>query len=800
MSRLIVKNLPSYLTQDRFRKHFEAADGPGGTLTDVKLLLNADGTSRRFGFIGYKTPAEAERAKKWFDRTFLNSSRISVDAVDGAKDAPPPRPNKRPRLGPSPAEASPAEASKKGSTSAAKGSTKDAKASKGKAGKASHLEEFLQVMQPRTKNGPSWADNDALPQPTSSKGPRSAGTGDDVVADEKKGKKGTDKQRHADTMDGDAPLENTQPDVTEAVSDMDWFKQRTKAVLDEPDVSDRAFEQSDEEAEEGDNDEEFQEEEPPPDPVKTTILQTSRLFLRNLPFSCTEDELRELFESHGVVSQVHAPLDPTTKQSKGLAYVTFAEPAKALAAYEALDKTSFQGRLLHILPAVDRKGKSEVEEGGRRKTVKEEREAKKKAGAGREFNWAMLYMNADAVASSIADRMSIPKSDILNPDSDNAAVKLALAETHIINETKSFLEQHGVVLESLASTRSQRSDSVILVKNIPYGTSAETLRTMFSSHGELRRVLVPPAGTLAVVEYEHATDAKTAFRALAYRRLGNSIMYLEKAPLGMFAEGADSQGTSEPIVSAAVKPVMAPVSMDAVADTSDAAAAELPLSAGTTLFVKNLAFSTTTDGLVNALRHLPGFAFARVQMKLDPARPAARLSMGYGFVGFKTKDEARRGLKSLEGFVLDGHVLSVKWAGRGADEVEGEETKGKPRGAKMIVKNVPFEATKKDIQQLFGAHAQLKSVRLPRKFDHRTRGFAFLEFVSPHEAARAYAALRHTHLLGRHLVLEWAEDGAADIDDLRKKAGVGFGAGKEMPGQKRKVRMEDKEGEDVDDA
>ena len=41
----------------------------------------------------------------------------------------------------------------------------------------------------------------------------------------------------------------------------------------------------------------------------------------------------------------------------------------------------------------------------------------------------------------------------------------------------------------------------------------------------------------------------------------------------------------------------------------------------------------------------------------------------------------------------------------------------------------------------------------------RTRGFAFLDFVSRHEAENAYSALRHTHLLGRHLVLEWAETG-----------------------------------------
>ena len=95
-------------------------------------------------------------------------------------------------------------------------------------------------------------------------------------------------------------------------------------------------------------------------------------------------------------------------------------------------------------------------------------------------------------------------------------------------------------------------------------------------------------------------------------------------------------------------------------------------------------------------------------------------------------------------------------------------------------------------------HGHLKSVRLPKKFDSRTRGFAFLDFVSRAEAENAYATLRHTHLLGRHLVLEWAEEGEQDIDTLRKKAGVGYGDGKFMPGKKRKIDM-GKDEEDVED-
>ena len=40
-------------------------------------------------------------------------------------------------------------------------------------------------------------------------------------------------------------------------------------------------------------------------------------------------------------------------------------------------------------------------------------------------------------------------------------------------------------------------------------------------------------------------------------------------------------------------------------------------------------------------------------------------------------------------------------------------------------------------------------------------------------------------------MLEWAQDGDQDIDELRKKAGVGYGDGAELPGRKRKLELGD---------
>lgn len=73
-----------------------------------------------------------------------------------------------------------------------------------------------------------------------------------------------------------------------------------------------------------------------------------------------------------------------------------------------------------------------------------------------------------------------------------------------------------------------------------------------------------------------------------------------------------------------------------------------------------------------------------------------------------------------------------------------------------------------------------------------------MDFLTRREAENAYAALKHTHLLGRHLVLEWAEEAETDIDELRKKAGVGFGGGKELPGKKRKLEFGDGDAGDED--
>lgn len=75
-SRIIVKNLPKYMTLPRLKSHFESR---GAIITDAKLAHTKSGTFRRFGYIGFKTEEEASQAVEYFNNTYIDTCRIIVE-------------------------------------------------------------------------------------------------------------------------------------------------------------------------------------------------------------------------------------------------------------------------------------------------------------------------------------------------------------------------------------------------------------------------------------------------------------------------------------------------------------------------------------------------------------------------------------------------------------------------------------------------------------------------------------------------------------------------------------------------
>jgi RNA recognition motif-containing protein len=79
-----------------------------------------------------------------------------------------------------------------------------------------------------------------------------------------------------------------------------------------------------------------------------------RLYVGNIPFSTTEEDLREMFERHGAVSSVSVITDRETGRSRGFAFVEFETAESAQAAREALDGKEIEGRALRVNEAYER--------------------------------------------------------------------------------------------------------------------------------------------------------------------------------------------------------------------------------------------------------------------------------------------------------------------------------------------------------------------------------------------------------------------------------------------------------------
>jgi RNA recognition motif-containing protein len=79
-----------------------------------------------------------------------------------------------------------------------------------------------------------------------------------------------------------------------------------------------------------------------------------RIYVGNLPFTATEEELSELFAQHGAVHSVDLISDRQTGRPRGFGFVEMDEDA-ADAAITALDGMEFGGRTLRVNEAMERR-------------------------------------------------------------------------------------------------------------------------------------------------------------------------------------------------------------------------------------------------------------------------------------------------------------------------------------------------------------------------------------------------------------------------------------------------------------
>ncbi len=72
------------------------------------------------------------------------------------------------------------------------------------------------------------------------------------------------------------------------------------------------------------------------------------IYVGNLNYNVTEDQLKDLFAAHGEVNEVKIITNKQTGQSKGFGFVTFTNEESAKVAIEKLNEQEFEGRKLRV--------------------------------------------------------------------------------------------------------------------------------------------------------------------------------------------------------------------------------------------------------------------------------------------------------------------------------------------------------------------------------------------------------------------------------------------------------------------
>ena len=76
-----------------------------------------------------------------------------------------------------------------------------------------------------------------------------------------------------------------------------------------------------------------------------------KIYVGNMPYSASSEELEELFKQYGHVAEANVIMDRETGRSKGFGFVDMPNQSEAAEAVDALNSSQMQGRTLRVSEA-----------------------------------------------------------------------------------------------------------------------------------------------------------------------------------------------------------------------------------------------------------------------------------------------------------------------------------------------------------------------------------------------------------------------------------------------------------------
>ncbi|KAG2531723.1 hypothetical protein JM18_000958 [Phytophthora kernoviae] len=428
------------------------------------------------------------------------------------------------------------------------------------------------------------------------------------------------------------------------------------------------------------------------------------VFVRNLPFGVTQEELEHVFGDIGPVKKIDVIKDKGKRKSemltRGFAFVKFAVESDAAVAVKKLNKSEFQGRKMLIdfamekgkrrgnqataakekMPAVAEELKQEeaaeveapvdepmqTEEDKEKKERKEAKEERRAAKAARKAEKAERKMKQEAVETA-AKAESAKKEKPVKIEKKQVKVEVTAAvvaastanssgqSTHTQSERNARRRQHREFLRQVERRKEdQTSDDQKSV--LIFGLGADVTE---------KHVLkkVKKVGAVAKVELKEEPRTGKKYALVQYKASKDAALAVVKLDHHIF------KGTTLQVKSAAKAVVTDDKGVSGAPGHPKRAEAE-----GLRLIVRNLAFQTTDNDLEKLFEvHGPLFEVRVVRMPVDEdntkeendgasKEPVLGRSRGFGFVQFRDVADARAAVEKLNGTKLKGREMIVDFA------------------------------------------------------------------------------------------------------------------------------------------
>lgn len=767
-SRIIIKNLPSYLSEKRLKDHISSI---GCNITDVKIVKKRSEknpeveSSRKFGFVGFYSEEDARKALEYFNGTFIDTSRINVQYAFPPGSDLLPRPWSKYSVGSS-------QYNKRNNIKENVDVFDKEPVVLSKDEDDSKKENFKKWISQKNSNK-SWLDSADLldnNEINSVKKDFSGKVLSEIVKPTKAGVSNIRKHIQFSESESDSNSDLESGSKHEKFS---GSGENSSTNISESELASETNIDSE-------NDQEPDEIVDIGEQIATSPTETSRLMVVNISYFTTEEDLNNFFSKWGEVKSVNIIRSPDSGASKGYGFVQYEFSEHAISALSQAHLSLLHGRVLRVSPAFNKPTKTITDSINESNVIihsnyKLKALNKKKESSTDKKTWNLLYISGNSAVNAFIDNEDIKKHDIVDVQAPDLASRMSLMETHVISATKEWLKKEGISVKSFevegndifsaklkfeGAENIERSKDTIIIKHLPSNqVTLSDLQKICSPFGRINRLCLSPSKTIAIVQFLDESSADSAFKRLAFKRFKSVPLYVEWAPICLFVSETETQEQKD------AEPKF--INKQVLKNDED-----FDNETGVHVFVKNLSFETTNKALENLFNKVEGFRKATITMRShsDSDGNVIKKSMGYGFLEFKTNENAKECVKRMQSVTLDGHTLELKISKSSkTSQVVGNDTKllygtkltdigVKNVSNKLLIKNLPFQATKSDIMSLFNSVGTVTSIRIPKKSDGTNKGYCFVEFLGKLEAISALEQFQHTHLYGRHLIIEIAEN------------------------------------------